>query len=122
MVVTAGVVLLTTSLTLLIPKAGDDVLEQKCRELVSSVLEDPTLAPADRTVDHRALGRHNWTSLAEGWEGGIKVFLTFPDGSTEVLFQRGVPDTEERRSLSEPVNVLDRSRTSAATLTVWVWR
>ena len=50
------------------------------------------------------------------------MFLTFPDGSTEVLFQRGVPDTEERRSLSEPVNVLDRSGTSAATLTVWVWR
>lgn len=123
MIVTAGVVLLTTSLTFLIPETGDEALEHQCQEILSSVFGDPTLAPADRTLDQRALTRHNWTSCVVGWDGGVRLFLTFPDGSTDVLFQNGESDAVERRSLSEPVNVLDRcSGMSVATLTVWVWR
>jgi hypothetical protein len=123
MIVTAGVVLLTASFALLTVDRGpdDQGAEKRCDEVLGRLLNDPAYARSDRLLDQRSLSRLDGGSLMANWTGGMRILLTFPDGSTQVLFEGGEAGLE-RVCRSEPVNIYcDRAEVRAALLTVWVW-
>ena len=83
MIVTAGIVLITASLTFM--AAHEDRGRgggPECREVIRAVLTDRTLAPSDRMLDLRQADKVDWTSLKGGADIGMSVFLTFADSTT----------------------------------------
>jgi hypothetical protein len=124
MVVTVGMILLTTSFALLTVDRGQDDqgAEGRCEELMGKVLNDPTWAISDRFLDNRALSHLDVRSMISNWTGGVKLMLTFPDGTSKVLWESGGEAGPVRACLSEPVNIrYDQALVRAALLTIWVW-
>ena len=122
MIVTSGVVMLTCSFTFLAigGEEGSD-LHDACEAIMSSVLENRTISPKDRMVDQRQLERADWASVRGEWTGGMAVFLTYPDGSSRMLYQDGEGAGKERCAISEPVNIVEHGGVvSAGLLTTWV--
>lgn len=122
MIVTSGLFLLTLSLTLLSADRDDGSgdLDRRCESALDSILDDPAWSRGSMMLDHRGLARADWTSLLG--EGGAKIMLTYPDGTTEVLHQHGDITEGERSSRSAPVNVFfHQADVRAALITVWVW-
>ena len=124
MIVTVGVLLLTTSFALLTVDRvqGEQGAERRCAEIMSRMLNDPTWARSERLLDHRSLARLDYGSLMENWTGGMRILLTFPDGTTSTLCDSGGEAGLVRACRSEPVNIYhDQAEVRAALLTVWVW-
>lgn len=124
MVVTAGVVLLTTALTFILvgTDQGPDVRKDTCGDVMDKILDDPVLSRGHLMLDQYALEREDWDELLGTVGGGIKVMLSFPDGSILVLHQQGEPTDGERESRSEAVNIYHhQGDVRAAILTVWAW-
>jgi hypothetical protein len=124
MIVTVGVALLTASFALLAVDRGHDDkgAAKQCDEAIGRLLNDPTLLISDRMLDNRSLNRIEGGLLMANWTGGAKVLLTFPNGTTKVLFDSGGEAHLGRVCRSEPINLFcDRAEVQAALLTVWVW-
>ena len=125
MVVTAGVVLLTTAFTLLLAGQIDEGEGSKagCEEALSKIIEDPALAKGYLMLDGRELDHVDYSALLGDVKGGVKVMLSYPDGSISVLHEEGGPAMEDRESRSVPVNIfLHQGDIRAAIITVWVWQ
>jgi hypothetical protein len=121
-IVTSGLLLLTFSLTLLSVDDGEgsEDLDHRCESTLNSILDDPAWSRGSMMLDHRDLARADWTSFKG--EGGAKVILTYPDGTTEVLHQQGKVYDGERSCRSAPVNIyFHQADVRAALITVWVW-
>jgi len=123
MIVTSGVVMLTCSFTFLAIDSGEGSdLHDAGEGIMSSVLENRTISPEDRMVDQRQLDRADWTSVRGDWTGGMAVFLTYPDGSSRMLYQDEGGSGKERCAISEPINIVEHGGVViAGLLTVWVW-
>ena len=73
-------------------------------------------------MDQRQLDRADWTSVRGDWTGGMAVFLTYPDGSSRMLYQDEGGSGKERCAISEPINIVEHGGVViAGLLTVWVW-
>lgn len=121
-IVTSGVLLLTLSMTLLSVDDGDgsEDLDLRCESVLDSILKNPAWSRGSMILDQRGLARADWTSFLE--EGGAKIMLTYPDGTTHVLHQQGNITDGERSSRSAPVNIFfNQADVRAALITVWVW-
>ncbi len=121
-IVTSGVLLLSLSLTLLSVEEGGDSedLDRRCESTLDSILDNPAWSRGSMMLDEKSLARANWTSILE--EGGAKVMLTYPDGTTEVLHQQGSTNDGERSCRSAPINIyIHQADVRAALITVWVW-
>lgn len=123
MIVTTGIVLLTASFTFLAARGeGESSGMTECREIISEVLGNRTIAPSDRMLNLRQMDKVDWASMKGGADIGMSVFLTLPDGTTRTLYLEEMPDRGERFSISEPVNITERGgKVSAGLLTVRVW-
>jgi hypothetical protein len=122
MIVTSGVLLLSLSLSLLSvdEDGGNKDLDRRCESTLDSILDNPAWSRGGLMLDERGLARANWTSFLG--EGGAKVMMTYPDGTTEVLHQQGSTTDEERSCRSVPVNIfIHQADVRVALLTVWVW-
>ena len=125
MIVTAGIVLLTTSFTLMSVDGGtgDKAAERTCDQVMDRLLNDPALAPSARILDNRSLSHVDIRTVSSNWSGGMRVMLTFSDAPSMVLYDSGGSAATDRACRSEPVNLRCRQNdVKAALLTVWVWR
>ncbi len=120
-IVTCGVMLLTVSLTFLsVEEVDGDALDRRCDAVLSSIIGNTTWSRGTSMLDHSVLVRANWTTMLG--EGGARIMLTYPDGTTEVLHQQGEMGDGERSGGSAPVNLyFHQADVRAALLTVWVW-
>lgn len=125
MIITVGIVLLTTSFAMLPsqdPRDGD--LRDAGQRMMSRLIGGEGPGEGERMFDRTALSHYGWTELVQR-EGvvGVKIMLTYTNGSTDVPYDGGnASSASERYAISEPVNVrFPAGEVRAALLTIWVW-
>jgi hypothetical protein len=123
MVVTAGILILTVSLTFSFVPRDNDQSGIECQKAMDLLLNNQSVMVDIREIDGPSLSHLNLSNIISSKDFGIKVMLIYPDGSISVLMSSGNQIGNQRFSRSEPVNVyFSNADVRSALLTIWVWK